>query len=284
MTRTVSVRRVAVALLLLGVVAAALGLPPRPTLPVGAVDTPTMTAFVADALRCLLTVAVWYLLATTAVTALAALPRIGDAVAPLARRLTGVGLGLAVRRVLATSVVVGISLPGAAGAEQGPAADEPPVMVPIDPSARAAPEGRPDEITTIREAEGPTAPRTADAVPDPPARQPEATAPTDAPGMRRAPPEVPPVPPRPVQDAQAVARAPAGRLVQSSHHVVQAGESFWTIAEGLARTSAGGEDPDLDAIVAVWQRLIDDNADILVDPGNPDLLHIGQRIELPRPD
>ena len=287
MTRTVSAWRVATALLLLGIATAALGRPPRPTLPVGAVDTPTMTAFVVDALRCLITVAVWYLLVTTAVTALAALPRIGGAVAPLARRLTRVGLGVAVRRVLVTSAVVGISLPGAAGAEQH-TADAPPVMVPIDPNARDAGEDQTVEITTIHEAEGPTTPQAPREVPDPPARQPEPTAPTDAPGMRRAPrdvpPDVPPGPPTPARAPQAVTRAPVGPSVGGTHHVVEAGESFWTIAAGLAPTSAGDEHPDLAAVAVVWQRLIDHNADILVDPGNPDLLHVGQRIELPRPD
>ena len=60
---------------------------------------------------------------------------------------------------------------------------------------------------------------------------------------------------------------------------MQPGQSFWTIAEGIVRATSGGE-PELSHIADAWQQLIDLNADILVDPGNPDLLHVGQRIDL----
>jgi len=285
---------VATALILLTGAALALGLPPRPTLPVGAVDTPAVTGFVIDGLRCLVTVAVWYFLLTTAVTTVAALPRVGAAVAPVAGRLTGVGVGVVMRRVLTTSAVVGVSLPGAAGAEQGPPTDEPPVMVPIDPAEVDAVEDQAMDdptagITTVREAEtreeqhaAPDAPA---APVDVPTTAPEQgpTAPTpapEAPGMHRDGPRVKAGEPTQVRGSRAPTTTPTGRPVGSSHHVVQTGESFWTIAAGLARTSAGGEEPDLETVAAIWQQLIDHNADILVEPGNPDLLHRGQRVDL----
>ena len=58
---------------------------------------------------------------------------------------------------------------------------------------------------------------------------------------------------------------------------VAPGDSFWTIA---ADAVAGAGLPD--AVVAqYWEALMDANADRLVEPGNPDLLHVGQDLILP---
>ena len=43
---------------------------------------------------------------------------------------------------------------------------------------------------------------------------------------------------------------------------------------------SGEELARVEQVVPVWQRLVDRNAAILVDPGNPDLLHRGQVIDL----
>lgn len=63
-------------------------------------------------------------------------------------------------------------------------------------------------------------------------------------------------------------------------HTVVAGESFWTVAtEVVGATGERGTD----AVAAYWTRLVDANADRLVQPGNPDLVHVGQVLVLPPP-
>ena len=61
--------------------------------------------------------------------------------------------------------------------------------------------------------------------------------------------------------------------------VVQVGESFWTIAVDLVAASGGS--PDAGAVTSVWSALVAANADRLVEPGNPDLLHVGQTLVVP---
>ncbi|HSK25028.1 MAG TPA: LysM domain-containing protein [Egicoccus sp.] len=63
-------------------------------------------------------------------------------------------------------------------------------------------------------------------------------------------------------------------------HIVVAGESFWRIAaDHVAQAS---DRPAADAEVAMyWRRLIEQNRSRLADPGNPDLLYPGQRLDLP---
>lgn len=56
---------------------------------------------------------------------------------------------------------------------------------------------------------------------------------------------------------------------------VATGDSFWTLAVALAD---GG---DIAEVTAVWSALIDANLDRLVEPGNPDLLHVGQVLIVP---
>lgn len=61
--------------------------------------------------------------------------------------------------------------------------------------------------------------------------------------------------------------------------VVQAGDSFWSIAEGHLR-HLGVSTADAE-VVQYWERLVAANVDELVDAGNPDLLYPGQALELP---
>jgi hypothetical protein len=67
--------------------------------------------------------------------------------------------------------------------------------------------------------------------------------------------------------------APVAPIVDSTEVVVRPGESFWSIAVA----EAGSRD-----LVVYWRALIAENRDRLVDPGNPDLLLVGQRLVLPR--
>src|SRR5690606_22328562 len=60
-------------------------------------------------------------------------------------------------------------------------------------------------------------------------------------------------------------------------------DSFWSLAEAQLRTEWGR--PPTDAEVAVqWQRLIAQNRDRLVAPGDPDLIHPGQVFASPAAD
>jgi hypothetical protein len=306
--------RVAGAFVVLGLAATSLGMPTRPVLPVGAVDADALTAFVTHGLRLLLTVAIWYLLLTTILTSLAARPRLRPIVGPLARRLSEAGIGVIVGRLVATSTALGVSLPATAGAT-APAADEPPVMRPIDPAEVDEPESPTAPSGSIDGADRPTMTRSPSAgttltsrdlgspdgdlgadsggrrpptpaaeasrgIPAPSARAPQDGDGGDPPVMGRGPDSDPgrAAPTPGVDDGPGSARHE--RPTGSARHVVTRGESFWTIAEGLVRSRPGGEGADLAEIARTWQRLIDRNAEMLVDPGNPDLLHVGQVIHL----
>lgn len=65
---------------------------------------------------------------------------------------------------------------------------------------------------------------------------------------------------------------------EGTEHTVEAGDSFWSVAADVV--SAGGE-KDAAAITRYWAALLDANAERLVEPGNPDLLHVGQVLLLP---
>jgi hypothetical protein len=62
-------------------------------------------------------------------------------------------------------------------------------------------------------------------------------------------------------------------------HLVVAGESFWSIAQG--RLEAVGAPTDEVAVAAYWLVLIDANRDRLVVTDEPDLILPGQRLALP---
>ena len=62
--------------------------------------------------------------------------------------------------------------------------------------------------------------------------------------------------------------------------VVQPGDHFWHIAKSTLE-QAWGRTPDDGEIVPYWRQLIDTNRHLLAPPRDPDLIHPGQRFELP---
>lgn len=63
---------------------------------------------------------------------------------------------------------------------------------------------------------------------------------------------------------------------------VEQGEHFWHIAKTTLER-AWDRTPANDEIVPYWRELIETNRDRLAPPGDPDIIHPGQRFELPRP-
>ncbi|MCB0973679.1 MAG: hypothetical protein KDB86_03860 [Actinobacteria bacterium] len=61
---------------------------------------------------------------------------------------------------------------------------------------------------------------------------------------------------------------------------VRAGEHFWAIAERVVALRSGTT-PNVQQVGSYWRKLIDVNIDLLVDPGNPDLIMPGQIFRLP---
>jgi len=68
--------------------------------------------------------------------------------------------------------------------------------------------------------------------------------------------------------------------VPTGEVVVAPGDSFWTIAVRAA-TERVGRDPTVAEITAVWVPFVVANADRLVEPGNADLIFVGQVLVLP---
>jgi nucleoid-associated protein YgaU len=62
--------------------------------------------------------------------------------------------------------------------------------------------------------------------------------------------------------------------------VVQAGESFWSIATVVADSRAPGG-ATLEQIDVVWRGLIDANREQLPKPSNPSLLYVGMTLTIP---
>ena len=63
-------------------------------------------------------------------------------------------------------------------------------------------------------------------------------------------------------------------------HTVVAGDSFWTIAEGVVARRLGRPPSDIET-ADYWLRLVDANLDRLPDASDPDLIHPGQVFVLP---
>ena len=247
----------------------------------------------------------WYLLAATVVGVLVRLAGVGAAVraadtltvAPL-RRLLHASLG-------AGMVLAGWAGPAAAavrpapdppvirwlddGAEAPPPADGPaagdddvggavePAAVPDDGGGAAlVPDG--DAPQAPPSAEGATGGEGADPGPvpadgavvdggpgpsEPPSPAPAGAAPAAADAPAAPPPAPPPPPPVPKR-------------------AVKAGESFWRIAR-TTLAEARGREPTNAEIAPYWRRLIAANQAGLVEPGNPNLLHVGQQLDVPPP-
>lgn len=63
-------------------------------------------------------------------------------------------------------------------------------------------------------------------------------------------------------------------------HTVRSGESFWAIAAAEVERVTQHQ-PDLTQVDGYWRALVRANADRLVHPGNPDLVYVGQVLDLP---
>lgn len=61
---------------------------------------------------------------------------------------------------------------------------------------------------------------------------------------------------------------------------VRSGDNLWRIAETTLRDRVGPEATDGE-VAAYWERVIEANQDVLIDPDSPDLILVGQRIHLP---
>lgn len=70
--------------------------------------------------------------------------------------------------------------------------------------------------------------------------------------------------------------------VQGDAWHVQPGEHFWGVAEQTL-TQAWSRAPSEPETVAYWQQLVEVNRPLLADPGNPDLVYPGQVFTLPAP-
>ena len=68
----------------------------------------------------------------------------------------------------------------------------------------------------------------------------------------------------------------------SSEVVIGAGDHLWSVAE-RALATAWGRPPADDEVAPFWEQVVDVNHARLADPGNPDLLFVGQVVTVPAP-
>jgi hypothetical protein len=136
-------------------------------------------------------------------------------------------------------------------ADGGPQLAPPPVLSPLGPVRRAAPDHR--------AARRPAAPRRRPGVPA-----------AQAAGAAHG------------SDPSA-GRPAAGAPIGAGIWVVQPGQSFWSIAEAVVAATGQESPADVAAVAAYWSRLIAANQDHLPVPGDPDLLFVGDRLVLPLP-
>lgn len=66
----------------------------------------------------------------------------------------------------------------------------------------------------------------------------------------------------------------------STSVVVVQGDSLWSIAERRVRLATGSA-PEPAEIHPYWEALVEQNRDRLVDRGDPDVLHVGQELQMP---
>lgn len=137
---------------------------------------------------------------------------------------------------------------------------------------------RPTGMVRIFDRSGAPGP-TDDAV-DPPDAPPPPPPVGEEPGGEEAGDVGPPAPPQVDSAPDGSPPATPPPPAPSDTVVVQPGESFWSIAVDRV-TADGAAEADLGTVTSYWQQLVDANTDVLVEPGNPDLLHVGQHLELP---
>lgn len=82
--------------------------------------------------------------------------------------------------------------------------------------------------------------------------------------------------------APAAVPVPAPARAPDDEVVVEAGDSFWSLAVDVVTEARGGVPGDRE-VVEYWERLIAANRSRLVDSANPDLLFPGQTLLLPAP-
>jgi len=72
-------------------------------------------------------------------------------------------------------------------------------------------------------------------------------------------------------------------ILGNSSYTVTAGDSFWRIAERFVQAAGkqAGSDVTVRDVATYWLTLVELNFDELVEAGNPDLLFVGQVLELP---
>jgi len=76
------------------------------------------------------------------------------------------------------------------------------------------------------------------------------------------------------------ATGPAVGDTEPTTVVVELGDSFWSIAASLVQASMGRV-PTSAEVTPVWVALVAANEGRLVQPGTPDLLHVGQQLVVP---
>jgi hypothetical protein len=256
-------------------------------------ETPPADMAVA-LLRVAALAATGYLLVATVLAVVARLVRVRglgalvDRVSPeVVRRLAagGGGVGLAVGAAIGSLPPPGqasapvAAAPVAAARADGPSAVPGRVVSPSrapDTSAGgdAQPRADPDAVATMTRIDDPQPSEPASATMtrlDPGAPVPTSLDVAPSPGM----------PP-------AVTAGPAGYgpepddATDRSTWLVEAGDSFWSIAEEVMAPPDGGQ-PDDRQVDRYWRHLIEANRSQLVDPANPDLLVPGQHLVVPPP-
>jgi LysM repeat protein len=84
-----------------------------------------------------------------------------------------------------------------------------------------------------------------------------------------------------VPSPSAAAPAPVAATATATVTVtVAAGDHFWAIAERSV-TSSLGRAPTVAEVTTYWSSLVEANQDMLIEPGNANLLLVGQQLRLP---
>lgn len=212
-------------------------------------DARTPAAAAVAVARFAAELAAWYLLALSALHALASVPGLA-ATGRLADALSTPGVARLVRSGLGAGLVVSTAVASAGGTEPASSATMRPAVEPGAGRATMVPL-TPIESTDASDVDG-TATMRPHQIID--VAEPDPISPTTIP-------------------------APASPTTWT----VTAGESFWSIAGDVLEVELGRPPTDAE-IDPRWRALIAANRHRLVDPDDPDLIVAGQVFELPAPD
>lgn len=214
-------------------------------------DTPTAAFAIV---RLLAIVATWYLIAATAIGLAARLVRL-----PRMVHIADLATLAPVRHILSSIAGVGLTASTVSMAA---------VPLPVTSGSHASAR-RPAAAATRHR---PPPPHTAATM----QRLPPPTSPPGSATMRVVEePPPPPSPPAPPPVAGPVAPAPA-----PSMWTVRAGDTFWHVAEATL-TAMWSRPPAAHELMPYWLAVIDHNRTKLADPANPDLIFVGQVLDLP---